>query len=284
MKRFIAACLWLLSLAIVAHAEELIQNFHSDVRVNADASMDVIETITVISEGNRIRHGIFRDFPTRYTDKHGVQQTVEFAVDSVARGGHSEPYVVESITNGKRVRIGDKDVFVQSGIHEYVIRYHTARQIGYFDNFDELYWNVTGNGWDFRILDASINVHLPADASIIRSAIYTGYIGASGKDAQFTKASPYEFAAQTTRALNSEQGLTIAVAWQKGIVAAPSQAQQQLWWVRDNAGFFGLGLTLLTVAGYFFSVWLRVGRDPPDRKSTRLNSSHLRLSRMPSSA
>lgn len=263
MKRLIAACLCLISMTLWAHAQEQIVRFHSDVTVNADASMDVTEAISVTSEGIRIRHGIFRDFPTRYTDKHGVQQTVEFAVKSVSRDDRSEPYTVESISGGKRIRIGDKDTFIQSGTHEYVIRYHTARQLGFFDNFDELYWNVTGNGWDFVIQDASIVVHLPKQAAIKQSDVYTGALGSKAKNAQITNSSSNTFAAQTTRALGPNEGLTIAVAWQKGVVAAPTQSQQQFWWLQDNAGLFGLGFTLLAVAGYFLSSWLRVGRDPP---------------------
>jgi hypothetical protein len=263
MNRFVIACLCFFSLALIAHAEENILRFHSDITVNTDASMDVTEAITVTSEGNRIRHGIFRDFPTHYTDKHGIQQSVEFDVQSVALDGHPEPYAIESISNGKRVRIGSKDIYVQSGTHNYIIKYQTARQLGFFDKFDELYWNVTGNGWDFEIQDASVNVHLPAGAVIQQSAVYTGTFGSSGKDAKSSSSSSNMYSARTTRVLHSSEGLTIAVAWQKGIVMPPSQSQQQIWWLRDNAGFFGLGLTLLGVAGYFFSAWWRVGRDPP---------------------
>ncbi len=262
MRRLIAAWLCLFSMVLVAYANEEIIRFHSDVTVNVDASMDVVEAITVNSEGNRIRHGIFRDFPTRYTDHHGFQQGVSFAVKSVVRDGHEEPYIVQSITGGKRIRIGDKDTFIQSGVHEYVIRYHTARQLGFFDDFDELYWNVTGNAWEFEINDASIVVHLPPQASIKQSAIYTGPMGAQGKDARVTNSSANTFAAQTTRGLAANEGLTIAVAWQKGVIAPPSKSQKLIWWLQDNAGLTGLGLTLLAVAGYFFNAWWRVGRDP----------------------
>ena len=56
-----------------AFADERIVGFISDVTVNADASLDVRETITVKAEGNEIRRGILRDFPTTYTDRHGIR-------------------------------------------------------------------------------------------------------------------------------------------------------------------------------------------------------------------
>ena len=48
-----------------ARADERILDFHSEIAVAADGGLDVAETIKVRSEGNDIRHGIFREFPTR---------------------------------------------------------------------------------------------------------------------------------------------------------------------------------------------------------------------------
>ena len=72
--------LLLVSLALPAAAREAITSFISDVTVNTDGSMDVRETITVRSEGDEIRHGILRDFPTTYKTKSGTQMKVGFEV------------------------------------------------------------------------------------------------------------------------------------------------------------------------------------------------------------
>ena len=44
------------------------------------------------------------------------------------------------------------------------------------------------------------------------------------------------------------------------------------------------GVLLLMFVGLQYKLWFDKGSVPRDRKSTRLNSSHERLSRMPSSA
>ena len=64
-------------------------------------------------------------------------------------------------------------------------------------------------------------------------------------------------------ALDPQQGFTVAVAWQKGLVTPPSDAQKWAWWASDNAGFFTLALGLLASALYFLFAWNSVGRDPP---------------------
>ena len=128
-------------------AEERIEQFTSDAQVNVDGSVDVTETISVNAESRQIRRGIFRDFPTTYTDRNGLRVVVGFEVISVKRDRQPEPYAIEGLSNGKRIRIGSADVFLDPGIHVYEIQYRTTRQLGFFADYDELYWNVTGNGW-----------------------------------------------------------------------------------------------------------------------------------------
>ena len=263
MRRFLLGIALLLGLVVHAAAEERIKDFISDVAVNSDASLTVRETITVNAEGDRIRHGIFRDFPTVYDDAHGVRMRPGFDVIAVKRDGVAENYTRESIGNGVRVKIGNADNFVSEGIHSYEIVYRTTRQIGFFDNYDELYWNVTGNGWPFAIDHAEALVRLPEGAEIGQNTAYTGRQGQAGRDYAVIKAEGNTYRAETTRRLEPSEGFTIAVAWQKGLVAEPSQSDKWRWWISDNAGVFGLLATLLIASLYYFYAWNKVGRDPP---------------------
>ena len=47
-----------------------------------------------------------------------------------------------------------------NGEHIYTITYTTSRQLGFFRDHDELFWNATGNGWAFLIEHASATVRL----------------------------------------------------------------------------------------------------------------------------
>ena len=186
MARMVAALAVLLSLAAAptaAGAEERITRFASDVQVRQDASLDVAETIDVRAEGDRIRRGIFRDFPTRYRGRHGSQIRVGFTLGAVTRDGYPEPAAIEAIANGVRIRIGDADKIVEPGDHRYVIRYRTTRQVGRFADYDELYWNVTGNGWVFPIDVAEARIRLPAAVKFGQRAAYTGPQGSTAGDA-----------------------------------------------------------------------------------------------------
>lgn len=246
-----------------ARADERILSFVSDVTVNPDASITVHETITVNAENNQIRHGIFRDFPTTYTDRNGVQVKVGFDVLDVSRDGHGEPWSREWQGNGVRLKIGDKDVYVDYGQHVYEITYRSTRQIGFFDTFDELYWNVTGNGWQFAIDQSRVIVRLPQGARIVQHAEYTGWQGSQANDSRVLDASGSLYTAETTGMLSPGEGFTVAVAFPKGLVTPPSDSQQWAWWISDNSGYFMLALSLVATLAYFLFAWNKVGRDPP---------------------
>jgi uncharacterized membrane protein YgcG len=264
VRIILSALLLLFTVAIPAAAQEVIRNFVSDVTIAPDGELTARETITVYAEGNQIRRGILRDFPTTYTRPDGTRVRVGFEVLKVMRDGRDEPYAVESMSNGQRIRIGDADVFLSYGAHTYEIYYTTNRQIGFFDGYDELYWNATGNGWTFPILNATAIIRLPSGAEIKQHSVYTGTYGESGSDAEVMQASGGIFAARTTRALGEGEGLTVAVAWQKGIVAPPTKSELRTSWIVDNLGFFGLIATLLLVPFYYLYAWFKVGRDPPE--------------------
>ncbi len=244
---------------------ERILSFHSDITVHEDSSMSVKETIKVTAAGEKIKHGIYRDFPTRYKDRLGNSVIVDFRVIGVYRDEAKEEYFTEGRENGQRIYIGRKDYMLPPGTYTYDLAYETNRQLGFFKDHDELYWNVTGNGWDFPIDSASATVHLPQGASrdIRETDAYTGPQGAKGK--QFTTFRDAQGAVnfRTSRPLAAREGLTVVVSWPKGFVHEPTASEKTAYFFRDNLGtVFGiLGLTM--ILGYYFIMWVQVGADPP---------------------
>ncbi len=256
-------------LAIFGHAEissaatEKILTFQSRIAVQPDGELTIREEITVVCAGMQIKRGIFRDFPTRYKDRHGNAFRVGFEVREVLRDGRAEPYHIQDLSNGKRVYMGRKDIVLKPGIYTYRITYRTSRQIGFFQDFDELYWNVTGNGWSFPIDHVEAVVSLPAGTNILKKTAYTGFQGSTGQDYAMEELEPGVVSFASTRALMPEEGLTIAVSWPKGIVKEPTKAEELDDYWKDNRGtVWGIIGTILLLAFYSI-VWFKVGKDPP---------------------
>jgi hypothetical protein len=263
LQRIALALFASLAAATPAPAVERILLFVSDAQVERNGDLTVTETIRVQAEGASIRHGIFRDFPTTYTPPNRPRVVVGFSVQSVTRDGKPENWATEVMSNGMRVRIGDADVLIPTGQHEYVIRYRTDRQVGFFADYDELYWNATGNAWPYIIDSAEARITLPQQVPFRQTAIYTGPQGAKGQDATIVEQRDGHIVFRTSRPLSPGSGLTVAAAWQKGVVDPPTVSQQTRWWLIDNlAGVVASGGLALVLAYYGFA-WLQVGRDPP---------------------
>ena len=240
---------------------ERIISYLSEIDVASDGTLNVTETIRVMSEQRDIRHGIYRDFPTRYRGG-GRRIRVGFEVLSVQRGGRAEPFALERIDNGLRVRIGSADIDLEPGEHSYVIRYATTRQLGFFPTYDELYWNVTGNGWAFPIDSAEARIRLPQPVRWGNRAVYTGPQGATASDGEVVSESPSQIVFRTNRRLGAEEGFTVAVAWPKNVIAEPPPPSAAALWLEDYGPVGAALIAMAGLAGFYYYAWKRAGRGP----------------------
>ena len=256
----------LLALPLLALSDERILDFHSDIKVMQDGWIEVTETIRVRAEGDRIRRGIYRDFPTEYFDKLGNRYIVDFQPLAVLRNEAPEDFHAVEDRNGVRTYFGRSDRYIEPGIHGYRFRYRASRMLGHFDEHDELYWNVTGFDWAFPIDRASATVRfdfaLPAGSIAIDG--YTGAYGSRRQDySAFVDA---EGAAhfEADAPLGPLHGLTIVVMWPKGLVTAPAALDRIMWILKDNVGLVILLVGFAGVFGYSIPVWSRFGKDPEE--------------------
>ncbi|MEM7299669.1 MAG: DUF2207 domain-containing protein [Pseudomonadota bacterium] len=252
--------------AVPAHAAEEILRFHSDVVVQKDGSFIVTEFITVRAEGVNIRRGIYRDFPLKFRDNENRLRTVGFDILSIKRDGKSEPYSTKYGSTGLRIYIGDKDIYLRTGEYKYEIRYATDRQLRYFEDSDEVYWNATGTDWQFPILEASAMITLPEGGSALAQTSFTGSSGSTENNAtaQLRDGGQKVFF-KTTRMLGRYEGLTVAVKFPKGVVTAPDRSQTLRWFWRDNAVALTATGGAALVFLYYLIAWFLVGRDPPEQ-------------------
>ncbi|GBD88528.1 hypothetical protein BMS3Abin03_02464 [bacterium BMS3Abin03] len=243
---------------------EKILSYDSKITVNENGSMIVVEKITIHSEGRKIKHGIFRDFPTKYKDLYGNNFNVEFKILEILRDGRKESYHTEKQNNGIRIYIGRKNYSLSPGDYSYTIKYKTDRMIGFFDKFDELYWNVTGNGWDFEIDKAGATVILPGGISgdDINYLAFTGLQGSKNRNYTAWLINNNTVRFETTGVLYPKEGLTIVIDWPKGFVTEPTFEKKLSYFISDNFSALIIFAGILLLLLYYFIVWFRVGIDP----------------------
>ncbi|HEX9972081.1 MAG TPA: DUF2207 domain-containing protein, partial [bacterium] len=245
-----------------ADEAERIINYHSHIAVHQDGNLIITETIKVVSAGDKIQRGIFRTFPTKYKDRYGNKVRIKFEILKITKNAYEEPFHTENVSNGIKIYIGSEDTFLTPGEYTYTIVYQTDRQIGFFKDFDELYWNVTGNDWEFAIEQAEAILDLPPGARIMDKIAYTGRQGEQGKNYTIGYEATRSVKFTTTDPLLPGEGLTIAVSWRKGLIHEPKAEQKLGYLFSDNQNSLMGLLGFIFLLFYYVQIWSRVGRDP----------------------
>ena len=253
--------LYVLALCIVfstcAAEQEQILLFDADITVHSDATLTVKEEIAVQAQMLQIRHGIVREFPTKYTDRFGNNYVIDFTLKQVLLNGKPVDYKIEAKNNGNYIYIGNPNRYLEPGVYVYTLVYTVNRELGFFETHDELYWNVTGNGWRLPIKQVQARVRLPegVDIAEIKVEGYTGRYGAQEKDltADVTRNGVARFI--TTRLFHPGEGLTIVVGWPKGHVSLPNFAQKVAWFLSDNIMYEVFLGALLFLLGIFAGIY-----------------------------
>src|SRR5579859_5792939 len=114
-----------------------------------------------------------------------------------------------------------------------VIEYTISDALRFFDDHDEFYWNVTGDEWDVPIASASANITLPVGATGIRTNVFTGAYRSTGKQAEADVVGN-GVEVHTTAPLGYHEGMTIAVAFDKGLVHEPTFVDRTVLFLRSN--------------------------------------------------
>lgn len=235
---------------------ERILLFHSDINVDMHSSLHITENIKVHSLGDKIQRGIFRTLPLSRNLNNRTQK-VKYDIISIKKNGVEEDYHEEIEDGFLKIYIGSKDVILEPGNYEYEIQYKTENQIGFFDKYDELYWNVNGNYWDFPIDTISAVVHLPAGANILQNSCYTGFAGSREQNCTSKLLSDHsiEWSASSFQA---NDGLTVAVGFKKGIMIPPPPPS----FLERFGILIGGFLVFLGLLYYYYSTWRKYGVDP----------------------
>jgi uncharacterized membrane protein len=255
LRRAILLVLLLSALSTTAAARRLsIQRFSSEVYVEQDSSLDVTETI----EANFIGawHGMYRTIPVEYVTPQGFNYSLLVKLDS-ATDGSGQALKVESSRERHYLKW---KVYIDNAtdvVRVITLRYHVTNGLRFFEDRDELYWNVTGDEWDVPVEDASAQIYLPAGATGVRSLAFTGSYGSRGQNAEM-KTSANSVDVAMLRPLAFHEGLTVDIAWDKGLVKEPGTGDLIVQFLESNWPLFFPAFVFM----FMYWLWYTRGRDP----------------------
>ncbi len=230
-----------------------VKNFHSEVEVNQDTSLTVKETITV--DFPSPRHGIFRVIPVIYSHQGKTIYSHLEVLSITDEKGNAYDYQTSRYQQSVKIRIGDPERTV-SGRHTYVIKYRVDKVVRQYDDYWEVYWNVTGHEWDTVIENASAVVVSPY-AEITKISCFSGRFGSQEKNCQGDfDSSRASFI--TTKPIVPGNDFTVVVALSKdNQFKSAGLAKRVVDFLLGNLGYLLALMPLLIM----FIFWYKKGRD-----------------------
>ena len=242
---------------LAAQRSYSIERFDAQIRVNRDASVDVTETITARFVGSW--NGLYRTIPVKYRTPQGLNWTLGVSLRS-AQDDAGRNLRTETSRQGAYVKYKVWIPGAADADRTLVLHYHATNGLRFFDEHDELYWNVTGDEWEVAIRAATAEIELPPGTPGVRAIAFNGVYGSTARDAtvaidgnlvRIVMPHPLEY----------HEGLTAVVGWNKGVVTQPS-VLARLWGTARSNWPLAIPIPVFLFA---FRRWWRRGRDPRRR-------------------
>jgi uncharacterized membrane protein len=254
-KIFLAALVLCALTGIAAAKSWRVTDFQDNITVAQDGSAVVTERVTLNFVGEW--HGIHRTIPIEYPGPNGTNYELFLKVTSITDDSGGQLKYDSSTSSGAR----DLKIYIPDAVdatRTVEITYRVRNGTRFFQDYDEFYWNVTGNDWPVPIDHASATVHFPAGASgSLRAQAFTGVYGSKQRDAS-AQVDGAEAQFATSNPLPMRGGLTIDVYIPNGILREPGALTKFFWFLGGNPVVF---LPIVTFAA-MFALWWYKGRDP----------------------
>lgn len=234
-------------------ATESINSFYSIIEINQDTSLTITEQIdynTTIE-----KHGIYRYIPIRYNKggKVEVLQIVDISVKDEM--GNSIPFTRTSDGTNVTLKIGDPDRTF-SGDKNYVITYKVERGINQFETHNELYWDITGEGWQIPILQSSATV-ISKFAPIQQADCFSGQFGGDDGLCNF-ETGENQAVFTYLEQISYGDNMTVVLSFPKeSQLLFPTETDLFFLWLKHNWSLAFLPVPILVM----FVWWYKKGRD-----------------------
>src|SRR6266853_1349878 len=215
-----------------------IENFHSETLVMPDGAIDVTENIQAHFIGGPW-HGLYRTIPVEYVTPQGLNYSLFLEVKRVTDGsGRTLKYETSRVRHYRKLKIYVPDA--DDSTQTISIAYSVSDALRFFDDHDELYWNVTGDDWDVPMQAANARIILPEGTTNIRANVFTGAYRSRAQNADIDIAGN-GVEVRTREPLHLHEGVTVAVAFDKGFVREPTWTSSAVLFLRSN---WALGIPL----------------------------------------
>lgn len=249
----------------VSYAER-ITDFHSDIYLQKDDSVKVIETVRYDTEGES-HHGIYRNVPLNSFEGNPVGLSNVKVVSVKDESGNKYHYeTTNTRVSGeemRQIKIGSGDITFQ-GAKTYVITYKLAHALSKKSEdgkSTELYFNITGNGWGLPISHVSYTVYAneSGGAAMGEGKCFEGMFGSNSVCSMSVVMGGVSASGEGTHSLSPGDGVTIKLPITYQESPFPGAF---VMFIEIYGPYIAVALLFVLLFGSIFYLFQKYGKDP----------------------
>lgn len=239
---------------VLIPAREHIPYLMTKIDILPDGSIKFEETVTAVTNGEKIRNGIYRSLPQHILLRDGSRQELSYTFIGAEINGSPADYKLTRNSNGFHISPATTEE-LKPGVYTFRLTYLAHNLMGTYPDFDEFYWNITGNSWDLVIGKSGATITYPQAGEPLGQVVLIGTPSElSPVWGNIVKLTPTTFGYRSTRPLFIGEGFHIISSLPHGIV---DQAGFSDKWFRmiekyNDVIFISIAL-LMIVAGFVLS-------------------------------
>ena len=232
---------------ILAPADEHFPYVLTTIRIEPTGLLHVVEEFIFISNNESFPQGFFRILPKYNFSRNGERRRTNISLQSVTVNGEEKPYKMTEIGNYLYIE-PVKPLELPSGIYTYHFSYLIDRAVWYYDNFDELYWDITAKTLKNVVGSANAVVYLPNGRSFIaQNAIVSTRNGLDTKRVTINALLENALGFADTQALGVGEDVHLYLTMEKGTLLPPDFSQKYQWFLHDYGACLFAILALLAI-------------------------------------
>ena len=236
-------------------AQERILDFKSNITINNDRSVTVVENIKVQTGDNFYRDGIIRVITDVLTGERGEKIYCTLTVNEVLRDGQPAAYDVYDDSFNKQIGVRPEDSYLDPGVYDYTLSYTLTEQVQVIGNRGIFIWDVTGFSWETSIDQAEAEVTIPDGSGFLSYEVWDREIGNTG-NFETKEVDQRTVRVSTTRPLGPYESISFNINVQRGDILAMTKGEiMKIWYDNFKGIVYGTAGTFLMCLLIFVGWW-----------------------------
>ncbi|MCM1323758.1 MAG: DUF2207 domain-containing protein [Acetobacter sp.] len=252
---------------ILAPAEEHIAYMLTSLNIEPTGLLRVTEEFVFVSNNEGFPTGFYRILPKYAYSLNNTKRRIDLSLESVTVNDQEVPYKITEI--GNYLHIEPKEPLdLPTGIYTYRFNYLIDRAVWFYNDFDELYWDITGRTIKNVIGSTNAVAILPTGKTFMeQNAFVSTKEGVNPQRVTITTLTENSLGFADTDALDVGEDIHLFIRLEKGIIVPPDFAKKYTWYIHDYGAVL---FALLALAAIFTSYKISAAQIRRNQDKTRI--------------